>query len=95
MALPVLLLPDLKLQRIQTQQIRRLKLFFEVSTNPNHGRFIVKSSSEDYNGAILKVYNSMEKIIYQTIGDNNLNEIDLSNHPNAVYYLTLQSKTEI
>jgi len=70
-------------------------LLFEVSPNPNQGHFIVKSTSEDYNGAILKVYNSMGKIIYQTIGSNNRNELDLSNQPKAIYFITLQSKTEI
>jgi len=70
-------------------------LLFEVSPNPNQGRFVIKSTSLEYNGSIIKVYNSLGKIIYQTIGNNNLNELDLSNQPKAVYYLTLQSKNEI
>jgi hypothetical protein len=63
-----------------------------VFPNPTCGGFTVKIGSKPLDGARVKVYNSLQVLIYDDPVVNNVAEIDLGNQPNGSYFVRIESR---
>jgi hypothetical protein len=64
---------------------------FSAYPNPSSGKFILTGINSPAN---IIVCNTLGEKIYSEINNNSQNEIDLSNQPNGIYFVTIETEKE-
>ena len=60
-----------------------------IYPNPTSGKFTLQSTNQSFNNSTITIYNSLGEIIFQSEIRNQESEIDLSSHPNGIYFVTV------
>ena len=67
----------------------------EIFPNPTNGQFTIINPGKGTNQQSIEIYNTMGKRIYKsTVTQNTSYEIDLSDHPKGIYFVTIIDDTK-